>query len=48
MPKGQRSGKETKKPKKDASSAKPLQPGLEGRPVAPPMPERIKKKPPVP
>ena len=48
MPKGQRSGKEAKKPKKDTGVAKPLQTGLEGRPSAPPMPALVKKKTPAP
>jgi hypothetical protein len=47
MPKGQRSSKETKKPKKDAGSGKGV--SLPGdRPSAPPMPELVKRKKPVP
>lgn len=48
MPKGQRSSKEAKKPKKETAVAKPIQPGMSTRAVAPPMPERIKKKTPAP
>jgi len=48
MPKGQRSSKEAKKPKKDTSTAKPLQTGVSARPSAPSMPELVKKKKPLP
>jgi hypothetical protein len=48
MPKGQRSSKEAKKPKKDATVAKPLQTGESARPTAPVMPELVKKKKPAP
>jgi hypothetical protein len=48
MPKGQRSSKEAKKPKKDTSAVKPLQTGVSARPSAPSMPELVKKKKPAP
>lgn len=47
MAKGIRSGKEAKKPKKDAGSGKGTS-TLGDRPVAPPPPELVKRKKPVP
>lgn len=44
MPKGQRSTKEAKKPKKDLSPAKPLSPGAVMPTVVTVVPERGKKK----
>jgi hypothetical protein len=44
MPKGQRSGKEAKKPKKDAPPSKPLSPGAVTPTVVTVVPERGKKK----
>jgi hypothetical protein len=44
MPKGQRSTKEAKKPKKDQSPAKPLSPGAVMPTITTIIPERGKKK----
>lgn len=44
MPKGQRSGKEAKKPKKDQSPSKPLSPGAVSPTVVTVVPERGKLK----
>jgi hypothetical protein len=44
MPKGQRAGKETKKPKKDQSPTKPLSPGAVTPTITTVVPERGKKK----
>ena len=40
----QRSSKETKKPKKDASTAKPISPGAVTPSIVTVVPERSKKK----
>ena len=40
----QRSTKETKKPRKDDSSAKPLSPGAVSAPITTVVPERGRKK----
>jgi hypothetical protein len=44
MPKGQRSTKEAKKPKKDQSPAKPLSPGAVIPTITTVVPDRSKKK----
>jgi hypothetical protein len=45
MAKGQqRSNKETKKPRKDDSTAKPLSPGAVSAPITTVVPDRSKKK----
>jgi hypothetical protein len=44
MPKGQRSGKEAKKPKKDQSPAKPISPGAVMPTITTVVPDRSKKK----
>lgn len=44
MPKGQRSGKEAKKPKKDQSPSKPLSSGVVVPTITTVIPERGKKK----
>jgi hypothetical protein len=44
MPKGQRSSKEAKKPKKDQSPTKPLSPGAVMPTVTTVVPDRSKKK----
>lgn len=45
MAKGQqRSNKETRKPKKDASTAKPISPGGLTAPITTVVPDRSKKK----
>jgi hypothetical protein len=44
MPKGQQRGKETKKPKKDQSAAKPISPGAVTPSITTLVPDRSKKK----
>ena len=44
MPKGQRSAKEAKKPKKDTPPPKPLSPGAVMPTITTTVPERGKKK----
>jgi len=44
MPKGMRSNKEAKKPKKDSSPAKPVSPGAIPHTITTVVPERGKKK----
>ena len=44
MPKGQRSGKEAKKPKKDQSPGKPISPDAVTPTITTVVPERSKKK----
>ncbi len=44
MPKGQQRGKETKKPKKDQSAAKPISPGAVTPSITTVVPDRSKKK----
>lgn len=44
MPKGQRSTKEAKKPKKDKSPSKPISPGAVTPTITTVVPERGKKK----
>ncbi|WP_290673015.1 hypothetical protein [Aquabacterium sp.] len=44
MPKGQRNGKEAKKPKKDSSPSKPMSPDAVSPTKVTVVPERSKKK----